>query len=114
MRHNLCKSSSEFTVRVGVILLLKFYVKDDIDKVFEIISKIKLDKYYVNMGIAWTLSMCYVHHPNKTLEYIKLSKLNNFIIDKTYQKIIESNQVSTLDKNIIKNLRVVHRTQINM
>ena len=111
---NLCKSSSEFTVRVGVILLLKFYVKDDIDKVFEIISKIKLDKYYVNMGIAWTLSMCYVHHPNKTLEYLKSTNLNNYIIDKTYQKIIESNQVSASDKNLIKKLRVVHRTQINM
>lgn len=110
----LCKSQLEFTVRVGVILLLKFYIKDNIEESFKIISRIKLDKYYVNMGIAWTLSMCYIHHPNKTLDYLKSTNLNNYIIDKTYQKIIESNQVSSTDKNLVKQLRVVHRAQINM
>ncbi len=111
---NLCTSSSEFTVRVGIILLLKFYIKDDIKEVFKIISSVKIDKYYVNMGIAWTLSMCYIHHPKETLDYIKLSNLNTFTIYKTYQKIIESKQVSTLDKNIIRELRIVHRTQIDI
>jgi len=98
-------SRQEFIVRVGLILLLKYYISSHLSEIFEIIKMINLDKYYVNMGIAWLLSMCYVYSGEQTLNFINNSALNKFIKNKIYQKIIESRQVSNDDKNYIKSIK---------
>ena len=106
---NWCESNNEFVVRTGLILMLKNYINTDIDFVLETISKIDNNKYYVIMGIAWTLSIAYLRHPNKILNYLQNTNLNNTVKIKTYQKIIESNQVSTEEKESIKKLKTQAR-----
>lgn len=98
-------TNSEFIVRVALILLMKFYITTNINDVFNIISSVTLNKYYVNMGIAWLLSMCYIKYKTETIDYILNNNLSTTIIRMTYQKIIDSKQVSTEDKLYIKSLR---------
>lgn len=99
------KSNNEFVVRVGLILLMKYYINTNIDDILTIISNVDNDAYYVDMGIAWLLSMCYIKHPTLILDYIKDSTLNVFTKRMTYQKIIDSLQVSKDEKTYIKELK---------
>lgn len=99
------KSNKEFIIRVGLILLMKYYINTNIDDILTIVSNVDNDAYYVNMGIAWLLSMCYIKHPTLTLDYIKNSTLNIFTKRMTYQKIIDSLQVSKDEKIYIKELK---------
>ena len=99
----LINSNKCWSVRVGLVLLLDFYIKEEyLDKIFDICNSIKSDEYYVKMAIAWLISICHIKYPNKTLEYLKNNNLDKFTYNKSIQKIIESTRVSTEEKNMLK------------
>lgn len=100
------KSNDEFIIRVGIILLLDYYIDDDyIDLIFELIDNINSSKYYVNMAIAWLVSVCFVKEKDKTISYLKNNNLDKFTYNKAIQKIIESKRVSLEDKNILRQMK---------
>lgn len=100
------KSKNEFEIRFSIVMYLDYYLNDKyIDKVIKNISKIKSDKYYVQMAIAWLLSVSYIKQRDKTIEYLKNNKLDNFTYNKALQKIIESYRVSKEEKELIKNMK---------
>ena len=102
------KSKNEYVVRVGVVLLLDYYIEDSyIDLVFDIIDSINREDYYINMAIAWLVSVCFVKYRNKTFKYLKDNKLNKFTYNKSIQKIIESYRVSIEDKDVLRNMKRV-------
>lgn len=99
------KSEEEFRVRVGLIVFLSFYVEEKyLDEIFSLVDKITLDKYYVNMGIAWLLCECFTKYRDKTLKYLLKSKINTFTFNKTISKIRDSYRVSKGDKEYLKTL----------
>ncbi len=100
------KTNNEFVVRVGLILLMKFYIKTNLFEIFEILNTITCNKYYVNMGIAWLLSTTFIFDEKSTLNYINTSQLSYFVKNKTFQKILESKQVTPLQKEDIKKLKI--------
>lgn len=100
------KSQEEFVVRVGVVLLLDYYIDDYyIDKIFTLVDSINRDEYYINMAIAWLISECFVNQKEKTYKYLKNNHLNKFTYNKAIQKIIESLRVSKEDKDILRTLK---------
>lgn len=99
---NLLKSKEEYFVRVGVIALQYYYLDDQhIDEVFKLLDNIKTDKYYVEMAIAWTISIAYIKYKDKTLNYLTNNNLTSSIINKTIQKIKDSLRVSKEEKESI-------------
>ena len=100
------ESTNEYVVRVGVVLLLNYYIEDSyIDLVFDIIDSINREDYYINMAIAWLVSVCFVKYRNKTFKYLNDNKLNRFTYNKSIQKIIESYRVSLEDKEILRSMK---------
>lgn len=100
------KSKDEFIVRVGVILLLDFYIEDTyIDEIFALIDDINREEYYINMAIAWLISVCFVKQKEKTINYLKNNNLNAFTHNKAIQKIRESRRVTKEEKNVVANLK---------
>lgn len=100
---NLLKDKECFVVRVGLILLLDFYIDEEyIDSIFLEIEKLKREDYYIQMGIAWLLSECYVKQKEKTRQYLKHCTLDDFTYRKTIQKIRESNRVVKSEKEELK------------
>jgi len=96
-------SDKEFELRFALVMYLDYFLNEKyIDKVIKNISKIKSDKYYVQMAIAWLLSISYIKQKEKTLEYLKNNNLDDFTYNKALQKIIESYRVSKEDKDLIK------------
>jgi 3-methyladenine DNA glycosylase AlkD len=100
------KSKEEFRVRVGLVVLINYYVKlEYLDKIFNLISKIKLDTYYVNMAVSWLLCECFIKYRDKTLPYLLKNNLNSFTFNKTISKINDSYRVSDADKLYLKSLK---------
>src|SRR5574344_1095165 len=100
------KSHEEFRVRVGLILLLDYYVnQDNLDMIFECIQEIKYHTYYIDMAISWLLCECYICDVNQTFAYLKNHELNSFIKNKTSNKINDSNQVSLKNKKKVLHIK---------
>ena len=103
---NYIKSDKEFEIRFAVVMYLDHFLNDEyIDRVIKSISKIKSDKYYVQMAIAWLLAESYIKQKEKTTEYLKNNKLDNFTHNKAIQKIIDSYRVSEQEKEFVRTLK---------
>lgn len=99
-------SDSEYDIRFGVVMLLNFFIMDDyIDEVLSILNSIHHEGYYVKMAVAWTISMCYVKMPHKTMTFLKKNNIDDFTYNKALQKIIESFKVSKETKDIIREMK---------
>lgn len=106
----LIKTNSEFKIRVGLVLLLNYYINDNyIDEIFNITNNINNEEYYIKMAIAWLLSICYIKYPIKTIDYLKNNNLSNWVQNQTIQKIKESNRVTSKDKKIIENYKRISK-----
>ena len=102
------KSSREFEVRFGVVRMMEYYVDGDhLDEMFACFEQIRQEGYYVKMGVAWALSVCFVKFPERTMEYLKHSSLDSNTYNKTLRKIIESNRVPADTKDLIRKMKRV-------
>jgi len=104
---NLINSKEEYYVRVGVIILLDYYLDDMyIDQVFELLDSIDREEYYINMAIAWCISICFIKYRDKTLSYLSDCKLNKFTFNKALQKARESKRISIEDKMLLQDMKI--------
>lgn len=103
---NFIKSDKEFVVRVGIILILNFYIEEKyLDKIFNIFDNLNTDKYYINMAISWTICEMYIKYKDKTLKYMQKNKLNSFVQNKTISKIKDSYRISKEEKEYLNQLK---------
>lgn len=101
------KSKKEFEIRFLVIIMLDYYINDEyVDKVIEILDKIKHDGYYVKMGVAWTLAEIGIKYNDKAMKYLTCkNNLDDFTYNKTLQKMIESYRIDNNQKIVLKNMK---------
>ena len=97
----------EYQTRFAVVMLMDYYIEDEyIDRVCERIIKIKSDEYYVNMAIAWAVSIIYIKMKEKGEEIINSRRLSSWVHNKAIQKICESYRVSNDDKLRLKSKKI--------
>ena len=97
------KSDKEYDIRFAVVCFLDYFIDDEhIDALFEIFNNINHEGYYVKMAVAWAVSVCFVKYRDKTFDFIKSNKTDDFTNNKSIQKIRESFRVSTEDKEKVK------------
>lgn len=100
------ESEKEFELRFVVVMYLDYFLTDKyIEQVLKNVDKIKSDKYYVQMAIAWLVSVAYVKQREVTEKYLLNNNLDTFTYNKALQKITESNRVEKEDKEKIKSLK---------
>ncbi len=103
---NLLKSNNPWDIRFGFILLLDHYMNETyIDTILELANKPYTDHYYVNMAIAWMISICYIKFPEKTIVILENKTLQPWIQNKTISKIRDSKQVSKEKKDYLNTLK---------
>ena len=101
------QSRAEFELRFGVVMLMDYFIQEDyIDQVLDILSGIRHDAYYVNMAVAWALSVCFVKFRDKTLAVLESGVLSPWVQNKAIQKCRESRRVSSEDKAMLLKLKV--------
>lgn len=97
----------EFYARVGLIMLMTYYLKDDsIKKILDILPKIQNHSYYVDMAVAWLISFAFVKFREQTLKLIQSRTLCKFVQNKAICKCRDSFRVSMQDKEELKNYRI--------
>ena len=97
----------EFQTRVSIVVMMNYYLTDQyIDRVLQIVTNIKTDKYYINMAISWLLSVAIINYEDKVVEILKDKKLNKFVQNKTISKINDSYRISKELKEKIKKYRI--------
>ncbi|HFL2401556.1 TPA: DNA alkylation repair protein [Clostridioides difficile] len=99
-------SKNPWEIRFALVMFLIYYVDDKhIKEIFEYCNNIQSEEYYVKMGMAWLLSICFIKCEEETFLYIKKNNLDDFTYNKILQKIIESNRVDLEKKNIIRSMK---------
>lgn len=94
-----------YTRRFCYVLLLNYYIEEKyLDTIFNLCD-IENNDYYVNMSIAWLISICYIKYKKQTKTYLNNNKLNKFSYNKAIQKIIESRQISKEEKDILRKMK---------
>jgi len=103
---NKIDNTKPFQIRVGLIILNSHYINDKyIDKIFNYLNTIKSEHYYVQMGMAWLISTCYIKFKEKTLEFLKSNHLDDFTYNKAIQKMLESNRIGKKQKENLRKLK---------
>jgi len=102
------KSKKEFEVRFAVVMILDFYVEEEyLKRNLEIFNKIKTDKYYIQMAVAWAISICFIKFYEETIKYFKSNNCNldKFTYNKSLQKAIESYRITPEQKDELKKMK---------
>ena len=101
-------SDKEFEIRFGVVMILDYYITEEyLDKNFAIFDHIKSDKYYVQMAVAWAISICLIKFYNKTLQYLKQARIDKFTYNKALQKAVESYRISQEQKAELRKMKKI-------
>ncbi len=95
----------EYERRFGIVTMMKFIDDAHIDRVLSLMDSVRDDRYYVNMAVAWTVSICYVKYPRRTDCFLDTCHLDDFTYNKSIQKICESFRVSPEDKERLRSRR---------
>ena len=99
-------SKSEFEIRFGLVSLLDYFIDSEhLEDIFKFTDSIKRNEYYVEMAIAWLISICYIKFPKETNEYLMENSLSNWAYNKAIQKIIESKRIDEEDKNRLRKMK---------
>ena len=99
-------SDKEFEIRFGVVMILDYYIREEyLEKNFDIFDHIKSDQYYVQMAVAWAISICFIKFYDRTIEYLKQAKIDKFTYNKALQKAIESYRISDEEKAQLKKMK---------
>lgn len=100
------KSEKEFELRFAIVMMLDYYINEEyIDEVIKILDNIKNKEYYVQMAIAWTISVAFVKFEDRTMKYLNNNSLDDFTYNKSIQKIIESYRVNEKTKEKLKKMK---------
>lgn len=96
-------SKKEYEIRFALVMYLDYFLTDEyIDDILRKIDKITNKEYYVQMAIAWLVSIAYIKQKEKTEVFLQNNKLDKFTQNKSIQKICESYRVSNEDKEKVR------------
>ena len=100
------RAEGEYEIRFGVVMAMQYFIDEEhIEELFSLYNAIRHEGYYVRMGVAWALSVCFVRFPERTLAYLKQNTLDNFTYNKALQKIFESYRVDAGTKDVIRAMK---------
>ena len=101
------KSKKEFEVRFGIVMILGYFIDEEhLEDNFKIFNNIKVDKYYVQMAVAWAISICLIRYYDRTLKYLQEeADLDNFTYNKSIQKAIESYRITDKQKDFLRSIK---------
>ena len=98
---------TEYEVRFLVVMLMNYYLVDEyIDRVNDVLLSIDREEYYINMALAWALSVEFVKYENTVMEIFEKRMLPVWVHNKAIQKTCESFRVSKETKSYLRTLKI--------
>ena len=100
-------SDKEFENRFAIVMILDYYITEEyLEKIFEIFDNIKSEKYYVQMAVAWAISICLIKYYGRTINYLKTAKIDKFTYNKGIQKALESYRITDERKEELRKMKI--------
>ncbi|NBK96408.1 MAG: DNA alkylation repair protein [Erysipelotrichia bacterium] len=100
------QSEQTYEVRFAIVMLFNYYKSEvDCQKALQYFEQLHTHSYYVQMAIAWAISVYFVRFKAVTLKYLENNHLDDFTYQKALQKIIEKRTVSEEDKQLIRGMK---------
>ena len=100
------KSDKIYTVRFGLVCLLDYYIDEKhISTLISLVKTVKSEEYYINMALAWLVSIMLIKEYEKTLPLILNGALDAWVHNKSISKFCESLRPSKDQKAYLKTLR---------
>lgn len=100
------KSDQEFEIRFAIVMLLDFYIEEEyIEKDLQIFKQVTSQAYYVQMAVAWAISICFIKFYDTTLKFLQTNLLNKFTYNKAIQKAIESYRITDEQKDFLRKMK---------
>ena len=97
-------SEKEFEQRFCAVMLLMYFVNAEyIERTLEVLAKIKTEKYYSSMAVAWALAECFIKFREKAQPFMNESFFDEMTLKRTVRKICDSYRVDENTKNLIPN-----------
>ena len=88
-------------------MILDYYITEEyLEKIFEIFDNIKSEKYYVQMAVAWAISICLIKYYERTINYLKTAKIDKFTYNKGIQKALESYRITDERKKELRKMKI--------
>ena len=89
-----------------MVMILDYYIEESyLCEIFHIFDSMNRDGYYVQMAVAWAVSVCLVKYFDETVAYLKQCRLDDFTYKKALQKGLESYRLTKEQKNIIRTMK---------
>ncbi|MDY6366983.1 MAG: DNA alkylation repair protein [Clostridia bacterium] len=105
--YNLLDSAKTYKVRFAIVILTLHFCGEKFKKEYlDAVLKVKYGNYYVDMAIAWYVSVLIVKNRDVGVKLIESFTLPEFIHNKSIQKAVESFRVSDADKTYLKSLKI--------
>lgn len=96
-------SDREYEARFGAVMLMDHFTSgSDLPWILEKLRRCPARDYYARMGIAWAISACFAHFPERVMGFLESEELDPDTLYKTQRKILESNRVSAAWKQKIR------------
>ncbi len=105
MAVDLLQEENEFANRVGFVIMLDYFVKDEyLNRILDTIESYHSEYRYANMALSWLLSVLYVKYPSIIFDYLKETSFSREVIRMSIRKIRDSYRVTIEDKDKLKEL----------
>lgn len=90
----LADAGSAWERRFLAVLLMDYYLDEEyIDRVLDVYRDMRQGEYYVDMAIAWALSVALVKFYDKTRDRLAAGTYSTFVTNKAIQKARESYRI---------------------
>ena len=94
----------EYFARFGCVALFDYLDGEHIDRTLELYNSVPSGRYYVDMAIAWGLSIAAIDHYDKVYAALEEGKFSEFITRKTVSKCRDSFRITPERKRQLKEL----------
>lgn len=102
---NLTKSPNPFSKRFGIVWLMRFVLKEDLQGCLKILSAVSDDNYYVKMALAWAYAEAFTFAPEFMTNFLEQVQ-DKFVRNQTITKACQSFRTRDQTKAVIKKLRL--------
>lgn len=102
------QSDNVYTVRFAVVLLLMYFTDSgNVDFAINTATSVKTEEYYINMAVAWFVSVVLIKDFEKGFSLLKRKKLSVFVHNKSIGKALDSFRISEENKEKLKTLKIL-------
>ena len=100
-------SGEEYTIRFGIGMVMEHLLDEDFSEEYmKKVARIKSDKYYINMMIAWYFATALAKQYDTAVKYIESGVLEKWTHNKAIQKARESYRVTDEQKEYLNSLKI--------